>query len=368
MGASSSRDCVPDEQMQLEGDPSPSSEKVSDDVGTWDPVIALEKLNHYAEKNPHFTQHAIAWLIVGNVLVFIGLLVLLISEIRMVMTVRSQDTRMQLVEMQYMIPTEKLKQVAEEEKRSVAGRPYLSVCAIVLLCVGFACILLPFCSVLDIIGVHQGAPCALIVLLEGVVLGICLSLFLLALCWSCTRPWAALVLLVISLMGDILCPTGNVLMIGIWAAFAALLFMAYFYWLPSSFIDKDEEVPGWLQSIGPLQISLDIKDWEQVGENITKDANLFLTEAGNNLQTLNPLAPKQRVVGKDGVQPEIGMRVRMTPKYTEKGIGTITEIAPSKKHCTVSWDLGGVESMLYTDGRAEYLVLVEGAESADKSV
>eukprot|EP00961_Rhodomonas_salina_P286434 3870310-Rhodomonas_salina.1 len=27
VGASSSRDCVPDEQMQLEGDPSPSSEK-----------------------------------------------------------------------------------------------------------------------------------------------------------------------------------------------------------------------------------------------------------------------------------------------------------------------------------------------------
>eukprot|EP00286_Rhodomonas_abbreviata_P011961 CAMPEP_0181327182 /NCGR_PEP_ID=MMETSP1101-20121128/21946_1 /TAXON_ID=46948 /ORGANISM="Rhodomonas abbreviata, Strain Caron Lab Isolate" /LENGTH=412 /DNA_ID=CAMNT_0023435787 /DNA_START=8 /DNA_END=1246 /DNA_ORIENTATION=- len=344
----------------------------TNDVGSFDPYEAWVKLEKYSASHPSFTSDALAWIITANVLCFIGFILFLVSEIRMVMTVRAQDTRMSLVEMKYMMPCEKLKEVAEEERRSVSARPYMTSLAILFFFVGTACFLIPFCDVLDIIGIPTGVSCLLIITLESLVCALCFAAFLLALVWSCTRPWAALVLLAISLMGDILCPTGNILLIGVWFGFAALLYGAYFHWLPESYMERVREgegsMPSWLQSIGSLQVSFDPDEWGKVGKTLGDDTTKFFQDAGYSLQTLNPLNNgRERVLGKDGLIPEVGMRVRMSATMQEKGLGTVTEVHSSKKHCSVSWDLGGTDSLLYTDGKAEYLVLVETADTADKS-
>ena len=58
-------------------------------------------------------------------------------------------------------------------------------------------------------GAQTGVACIYIITLEAFALALVASLFLLGLVWSCTRPWAAALLLSLALGGIVLCPTGN---------------------------------------------------------------------------------------------------------------------------------------------------------------
>jgi len=59
------------------------------------------------------------------------------------------------------------------------------------------------------LGRQTGVACIYVIALEALALAIVLNFFLLGVVWSCTRPWAAAVLLSLALAGIVLCPTGN---------------------------------------------------------------------------------------------------------------------------------------------------------------
>ena len=82
-----------------------------------------------------------------------------------------------------------------------------------------------------------------------------------ALCWLCTRPWAALVLGAISVSGQMTVPSGNLLLILVWILAAGMSGTLYFYWLPGLYADKRWARPSWVQDVGESSLSLDPKEW-----------------------------------------------------------------------------------------------------------
>ena len=78
-------------------------------------------------------------------------------------------------------------------------------------------------------------------------------------CWSCTRPYAALVLFAIALSGGVLCSTGSWPLVVVWAVASLAGFLFYFVFLPDA-----DHVPPWCQSVGPIKASMDPQVWERL--------------------------------------------------------------------------------------------------------
>jgi hypothetical protein len=122
----------------------------------------------------------------------------------------------------------------EKESSTMAPRPYISVGATLLMFIGFACLLYPLCDVLTVIGLPS-APCLLIITFGAFFAALCTATFWMFLLWSCTRTYAALVFLFISLTGQILLPTGNPILLLVWVLVAFGGGYLYFYYLPDSY-------------------------------------------------------------------------------------------------------------------------------------
>ena len=164
--------------------------------------------------------------------------------------------------------------------------------------------LAPFCGMLYLFGLPAEGigswPCYLTIFL-GVAFGtICISLFMVGIMWSCTRPWAALLLLVVAIMGNLLIATFNPLLIMLWMGSSSSLLYWYFEWYPDWCKDSNAPRPGeastpvckivlnlvqilhlppasdvesslfffslllradWCQGIGPVELEWDITAW-----------------------------------------------------------------------------------------------------------
>ena len=83
--------------------------------------------------------------------------------------------------------------------------------------------------------------------------------FVMGCCWSCTRPYAALVLFAIALSGGVLCSTGSWPLVVVWAVASLAGFLFYFVFLPDA-----DHVPPWCQSVGPIKASMDPQVWERL--------------------------------------------------------------------------------------------------------
>jgi len=233
---------------------------------------ALQRLQQYVEEHPDFIVSMIFWVITGNVLLLVGLVIFLYSEIKMVGVVRSQDTRRTLLETQEVIPSESVKDQAEEEVASVVSRPYLTFAGTILFALGILLALIPLCDVIHLLGLPTGVTCIYIIIFEAVTGALILNFFILGAVWSCTRPWAAMVLMLLALGGMILCPTANVLLMILFLFLAFSVYMTYFLWYPEYLHAQHQHVPYWLESIGSLQITLEHDKWLEAGRIVSGKA------------------------------------------------------------------------------------------------
>ncbi|KAJ1482962.1 hypothetical protein T484DRAFT_1802113 [Baffinella frigidus] len=74
---------------------------------------------------------------------------------------------------------------------------------------GLACVLYPLCDILNVVGLPS-APCLLLVTFGSLFTALVACAFWMFVVWSCTRTWAALVFLAISISGEILLPSDSV--------------------------------------------------------------------------------------------------------------------------------------------------------------
>ena len=80
----------------------------------------------------------------------------------------------------------------------------------------------------------------------ALLLSLTAALFLVGLCWSCTRGWAALLLIVLSLVGNVLL-FGGIIGLVVYLAVLGAAFYAYFAWAPNYYKERGQEKPFWLQ-------------------------------------------------------------------------------------------------------------------------
>jgi len=236
-------------------------------LGPLSDMPALEKKFHI--------HNALFWSIMGTIFTWIGFIMVLYAEIKAVVIVRERDERDRLIAAKIVKANpDKMKILLDEENGYFAIRPYVTILAFILFWVGLLFQFTPFCSFITLIfpnwfGVENA--CYIVVLAATIFFATSLFLMLLGLIWSCTRGWAALVLLVLGIVTNGLVFTG-LIGLSIWAFFLVGLLLLWFKFLPDYFESKGER-PDWLQDIGSFKIATSVEDIKAAGEGFIATAN-----------------------------------------------------------------------------------------------
>eukprot|EP00281_Chroomonas_sp_CCMP1168_P032005 CAMPEP_0206247672 /NCGR_PEP_ID=MMETSP0047_2-20121206/19943_1 /ASSEMBLY_ACC=CAM_ASM_000192 /TAXON_ID=195065 /ORGANISM="Chroomonas mesostigmatica_cf, Strain CCMP1168" /LENGTH=368 /DNA_ID=CAMNT_0053673229 /DNA_START=31 /DNA_END=1134 /DNA_ORIENTATION=+ len=294
----------------------------------WDPAEAWMRVMAFERTHRAAAEDSLEWLIAGQILNVSGLIILIYSEFRMVMLVRGQDMRHRMEREGYMRPTARMNMLGEKERLTSDQRPYLTVSATIFIFIGCLSIMMPVCHLIKYLNLPSGMafwPCWMVVLFGAIFFTLCFCLFVVALLWSCTRPWAAIVLLVICLFGDFCFPTGNPLLIMLWLGMSATFAYWYFVWYPEWCVDKGVLVPQWCQSLGHLNLSWELKDWgdhlHEAGQDVVRGVTSKVpVETYQHLASLETLLGIEHVVSYDGVRPELGLRVRIRAALGDRGL------------------------------------------------
>jgi len=233
---------------------------------------AVGNLAAYQREHPDFASGIAIWMAVGCGLFFIGWVMLLFSEIKAVLVCRDQDFRKKMRDLKYMMPASRgIAELERQESKMMRPRAYLTVGGLLAMYIGLSCVIYPLCDVLDVVGL-PAAPCLILVIFGSFFIAFCVATFWMFVCWSCTRPWAALVFLIISLSGSVLLPTGNLILVILWMVVAFFGGSWYFKYLPDTYDISNEERPYWVQDVGHITVSCAPEDWEDA--NATAWSNL----------------------------------------------------------------------------------------------
>jgi hypothetical protein len=226
------------------------------------------------------------WAILGTILTWIGLITLLYSEIKAVIIARERDERDKLVQGGYLTKNSSHKDLMDREDGALAPRPYLTIGGGILFWGGMLCQFIPFCHIMGLIFpglVFFHGLCILFVVVGTLVLAASTFLFIIGLCWSCTRPIAALVLIVMALLGDVMI-FGGLISIAIWIALTIGVFYAYFGWAPSHYDENKAEHPEWLQNLGNwYKVGTTVDEWKEAS---TKGYEAAVAESRDFVKTI----------------------------------------------------------------------------------
>jgi len=213
------------------------------------------------------------WAILGTIFTWIGLIIVLYSEIKAVIITRERDERQRLIDGGFLSKVDaKIGELESREDGALAPRPYLTIGGSILFWVGMLCQFIPFCNILGLIfpglDMFQGL-CFVFVIIGTLILSISTFLFIVGLCWSCTRGWAALVLIVVALLGDVMI-FGGLISIIVWVVLASAVLYVYFGFLPN-FIKEQGTSSDYARFVQPLGLG----EWYKVGLTVDewKDAS-----------------------------------------------------------------------------------------------
>jgi len=219
------------------------------------------------------------WVVLGSILGWTGFIVIMYSEIKAVLIVRERDERDRLLRNNYLKRNEgKMKELNAKEEAMLGPRPYLTMIGAAVLWLGILAQLLPFCNILALIfpGLEffRGV-CWLFVIAVTLVVAAATVLLLIGLIWSCTRGWAALVLVAVGLLGELMV-FGGIVSIVLWLLIAGAVLFLYFKWAPEYFLETEGERREWTQDLGNwYQMSTDVDDWmvaaSQQGEQLGRE-------------------------------------------------------------------------------------------------
>eukprot|EP00291_Cryptomonas_curvata_P023551 CAMPEP_0172171682 /NCGR_PEP_ID=MMETSP1050-20130122/12027_1 /TAXON_ID=233186 /ORGANISM="Cryptomonas curvata, Strain CCAP979/52" /LENGTH=411 /DNA_ID=CAMNT_0012843139 /DNA_START=371 /DNA_END=1606 /DNA_ORIENTATION=- len=227
--------------------------------------------------------YAFFWSIIGTICTWLGLILLLYSEIKAVTVFREQDERDRLVSINILVRNNaKYTELEEADDQNLAPRPYITAIGGIIFFIGMFCTWLPLCDVIGIIfpafSFATGLLCIAFVFTGAFLLSLTAALFIVGLCWSCTRGWAALVLIVLSLVGNVML-FGGIIGLVIYLALLGASLYAYFVWAPSYYNEKKETKPFWLQSLGKENFYHVDLDAERFKENMEKGAKGMAAES-----------------------------------------------------------------------------------------
>eukprot|EP00291_Cryptomonas_curvata_P012503 CAMPEP_0172181472 /NCGR_PEP_ID=MMETSP1050-20130122/17837_1 /TAXON_ID=233186 /ORGANISM="Cryptomonas curvata, Strain CCAP979/52" /LENGTH=315 /DNA_ID=CAMNT_0012854759 /DNA_START=51 /DNA_END=995 /DNA_ORIENTATION=+ len=213
-------------QQQLEQDSSKqpmSAEEIDDKAVIW------------ASEHPEQHNKIRFAFVLGITTGMIGLIVLLASEIKTVLVVRELDR-----ESYSEAPKTYDLEVSEIRwGRGFAStvRLWFSIGGLCIMLTGALVVLVPLCDVLEDFGLPGAVnndDCVTTVVIVAVISTIALSSLMVAIVWSCTRPWAALVLACISVAAQVACAVGSPLLLLLWAVLAGAALWYYFAYLPEA--------------------------------------------------------------------------------------------------------------------------------------
>jgi hypothetical protein len=139
-----------------------------------------------------------------------------------------------------------------KEEEAMTPRPYVTMLGAVLLWLGIILHLLPFCDILALIfpGLQFfHGMCWLFVIAVTLVISAAAVLLTVGLIWSCTRGWAALVLVALGLSGELSVIGGSVWLL-VWAISAVGVLYLYFKFLPDYLLETDGQRHSLLQDLG----------------------------------------------------------------------------------------------------------------------
>lgn len=221
--------------------------------------VFLYDFPKYSEQ--YHLESMLVWGIIGIVLGWLGFLTILYMEIKTVSVTRERDERNKLIAVRAMEQTKKLAELEELEAKVMAPRPYITICGAVVLFVGLFCQLIPFCHLLSELGLPVAFHgfCPLFVLTSALMMTSCAVLGILGIVWSCTRGYAALVVLTLGLLGELMLFGGFVSCL-LWLVLAVAVLYLYFVFLPSQYVEAEagKQAPSWLQDLGSFEVSTDL--------------------------------------------------------------------------------------------------------------
>jgi len=225
---------------------------------------------HMSELERKYNIESVAfWVVLGSILAWMGVLMLMYSEIKTVLIVRERDERDRLVNGNYLKCNEsKMQEMCENEESMMLPRPYVTMIGATLFFLGVMAQLLPFCNVLSMVFPHLAffhGICWLLVMVVALQIAASSVLLGVGLIWSCTRGSAALVLISLGLTGEVVVFCG-ILYIVLWLVLTVAVLYLYFKWAPEYFEETEGERREWLQDLGNwYRISPNPKDWAEAG-------------------------------------------------------------------------------------------------------
>ncbi|EKX44004.1 hypothetical protein GUITHDRAFT_140132 [Guillardia theta CCMP2712] len=188
-------------------------------------------VQHHPEENKGIVAHMITGMAIG----FVGFTCLLYSEIFAVLTVRDMDLNIWSREPK---PADLMEREALWAHGFAAKlRPWLSIGGVVAMYVGYLVANIPMCWILVDFGLPSTPDeedCITSVVFMAFLFIIGTACFIVGLCWSCTRPWAALLLISISVGAHVAMLIDDPYFALLWALISAVLAFYYFQFIPES--------------------------------------------------------------------------------------------------------------------------------------
>jgi len=280
-----------------------------DDCDTYARMLAVVMLTaekffgvfmHMGElEDKYHIQNVAFFLVLGSALVWTGFIMIMYSEIKAVLIVRERDERDRLLHGNYLKRNEsKMREMNASEEAMLVPRPYLTMIGAVLLWLGFLAQLLPFCNILALIfpGLEFfKGMCWLFVIMVTLVIGAATVLLLVGLIWSCTRGWAALVLVTLGLLGECMV-FGGILPIILWLVLSVAILYLYFKWAPDYYEETEGDRREWLQDLGNwYKMSAQVDDWmvaaSQQGQTLGNEGLGFVKAVPGGSNVIDAVAP-----------------------------------------------------------------------------
>lgn len=222
-------------QQLEEGAEGAEEEEEPASAGSLTPQEIEVKAKEWAEENPDEAHKIGNAVLVGLLIGGAGTVALIWSEIATVMTVRDLDACAWSGE-------PKPRELLERESMWALGfasslRPYVSLAGVAAILAGWLVACVPLCSVLADFGMPeaaQSADCITSMVFLAVLNTFTFAALATGVCWTCTRPWAALILALIALWGNLAEMIMNPFFTIAWALVSAGVLVYYLAEIPES--------------------------------------------------------------------------------------------------------------------------------------
>jgi len=180
----------------------------------------------WMQENRTMMEFCLRWMLLGICIFLAATGLLVYSEVRMVYLTREIDAC--IVEGKAMD-----RNLAWRKDKVENWRGYMTFGAVFFLIVSLCMVLFPLCRMATSLLLSMGYAfngCYLLAFTMAFLCAIIWALFVCGLCWSCTRPWTAAILIVLALLGQGALDSGAAPAIVLWVLVSLLVGWVWLKW------------------------------------------------------------------------------------------------------------------------------------------